>query len=290
MKALWSFEKSTATCPVVRRHMQKTWILSITSVRTSGVALCHPSLFGRLQLKCGDARVGKWRGNWRMEWVASTLHTTSEHGVSCITTADAHTSAGSSRLNWRPPGRFRWTRPFRLKTKSGLCACAVTFQLAYTAQITIHCQFLPVYQKHSSLRYAQTSSYDGQGCPYDMQIAICCKYKTERTVISRFACFSFLKLQHTVILTQKANMPHEEQALLVLVQRLQFIVLPHKQNIDNSKHDSSAWQFVTSCCTKAKRVQWTHITHSSGTTVWEHDTDRWISITLRPKKMSDGWR
>jgi len=21
----------------------------------------------------GDARVGKWRGNWRMEWVASTL-------------------------------------------------------------------------------------------------------------------------------------------------------------------------------------------------------------------------
>jgi len=22
----------------------------------------------------GDARVGKWRGNWRMEWVASTLH------------------------------------------------------------------------------------------------------------------------------------------------------------------------------------------------------------------------
>ena len=27
-----------------------------------------------------------------MEWVASTLHTTSEHGVSSITTADAHTS------------------------------------------------------------------------------------------------------------------------------------------------------------------------------------------------------
>ena len=48
-------------------------------------------------------RVGKWRGNWRMEWVASTLHTTSEHGVSSITTTDAHTSAASSRLNWRPP-------------------------------------------------------------------------------------------------------------------------------------------------------------------------------------------
>jgi hypothetical protein len=42
---------------------------------------------------------GKWRENWRMEWVASTLHITSEHGKSSITTADAHTSAASSRLN-----------------------------------------------------------------------------------------------------------------------------------------------------------------------------------------------
>jgi len=51
----------------------------------------------------GDTWGGKWRRNWRMEWVASTLHTTSEHGVSSITTADAHTSVASSRLNWRPP-------------------------------------------------------------------------------------------------------------------------------------------------------------------------------------------
>jgi len=44
----------------------------------------------------GDARKGKWRGNWRIEWVASTLHTISERGVSSITTittADAHTSS-----------------------------------------------------------------------------------------------------------------------------------------------------------------------------------------------------
>jgi hypothetical protein len=77
----------------------------------------------------GEAREGKWRGNWRMEWIASTLHTTSEHGVSSITTADAHTPAASSRLNWRPR-RFKWTRPFRRKTKSGFCACAITFQNA----------------------------------------------------------------------------------------------------------------------------------------------------------------
>jgi hypothetical protein len=44
----------------------------------------------------GEAWEVKRRGNWRMEWVASTLHNTSEHGVFSITTADAHTSAASS--------------------------------------------------------------------------------------------------------------------------------------------------------------------------------------------------
>ena len=75
---------------------------------------------------------GKWRGNWRMEWVACTLHTASEHGVSSITTADAHTSAVSSRLNWRPR-RYKWTLPFRRKTKSGFYACATTFQKQSTS-------------------------------------------------------------------------------------------------------------------------------------------------------------
>jgi hypothetical protein len=75
----------------------------------------------------GDVGEGNWRGKWRMQWVASTLHTTSEHGVSSITTADAHTSAASSRLNWRPY-RFKWTRPFRRKTKSCFCACAIVLR------------------------------------------------------------------------------------------------------------------------------------------------------------------
>ena len=84
----------------------------------------------------GDAQEGKWRGKSRMEWVASTLHTTSEHGVSSITTADAQTSAASSRLNWRPR-RFKWTRPFRLKTQSGFCACVITFQTQSTNNRTV---------------------------------------------------------------------------------------------------------------------------------------------------------
>ena len=69
--------------------------------------------------------------NGRIEWVASTLHTTSEHGVSNITTADAHTSAASSRPNWCPRP-FKWIRPFRRKTKSGFYACAITFQTQST--------------------------------------------------------------------------------------------------------------------------------------------------------------
>jgi len=66
-----------------------------------------------------------------MEWVASTLHITSEHGLSSITTIDEHTSAASSRLNWCPR-RFKWTRPFCRKTKYGFCACAITFQTQST--------------------------------------------------------------------------------------------------------------------------------------------------------------
>ena len=47
----------------------------------------------------GGARAGKRRGNWKIVLVVSTLHTTSEHGVSSISTADAHTSGAGSRLN-----------------------------------------------------------------------------------------------------------------------------------------------------------------------------------------------
>ena len=64
-------------------------------------------------------------------------HTTSERGVSSITNADAHNSAASSRLNWHHR-RFKRTRPFRRKTKSGFYACAIAFQLA-SSSILIGC-------------------------------------------------------------------------------------------------------------------------------------------------------
>jgi hypothetical protein len=85
----------------------------------------------RVQLKRDGTQ---WRTGGEvkgLEWVASTLHTASEHGVSSITTAHAHISAASSQLNWRPR-QFKWTRPFRRKTKSGFCGCAITFQTLST--------------------------------------------------------------------------------------------------------------------------------------------------------------
>ena len=95
--------------------------------------------WGEAEVECiwnlmahGDAREGKWRGNWRMEWVASTLHITSERGVSSITTADAHTSSASSRLNWRPRW-FKWTRPFR--RKKNLVSARVPSRFKHTIQL-----------------------------------------------------------------------------------------------------------------------------------------------------------
>ena len=84
----------------------------------------------RLQLKCDSTRWrtgGEVKGKLANGVGSQYSHTTSEHGVSNITTADAHTSAASSRLNWRPR-LFKRTRPFRRKTKSGFCTCAITFQ------------------------------------------------------------------------------------------------------------------------------------------------------------------
>ena len=73
----------------------------------------------------GDAREGKWKGNWRMEWVASTLTPPPNMVYPALLTLMR------TRLNWRPH-RFKRTRPFRGKTKSGFCACAITFRTSYT--------------------------------------------------------------------------------------------------------------------------------------------------------------
>jgi len=84
--------------------------------------------------------------------VASTLHTNSEHGVSSITTNNksrcAHLGC-RSRLNWRPR-RFKWTRPFRRKTRSGFCVCAITFQMASISMASVTADGLETERAHGS--------------------------------------------------------------------------------------------------------------------------------------------
>jgi len=96
-------------CGVWRLFVREDGFWFEVSLGSAGTGF-HTAEYYEFVLDCswnvmahGDAREGKWRGNWRMQWVASTLHTASEHGVSSIITGDAHTSSASSRLNWRPP-------------------------------------------------------------------------------------------------------------------------------------------------------------------------------------------
>ena len=76
---------------------------------------------------------GEVKGKIRREWVASSLAlyvgTRSIQSLS----ADPHSSTVNSRLKWHPR-RFKWTRPFRWKTKSGFCACAITFRTCYNCK------------------------------------------------------------------------------------------------------------------------------------------------------------
>ena len=103
-------------------------------LKGSAGGLMRYESWGRVRLKCD----GTW---WRTggevkEKLANGVgsqypHTTSEHGALNITNADAHTSAGSSWLNWHPC-RFKWTHPFHRKMKSCFCASAITFQMQPT--------------------------------------------------------------------------------------------------------------------------------------------------------------
>jgi hypothetical protein len=122
-----------------RFHDSNDWFLNKISIHiyTCLRSICVPDV--RVQLKRDGTRWrtgGELKGKLANGVGSQYSHTTSEHGVSSITTADAHTSAASSRLNWRPC-RFKLTRPFRRKTKSGFCARAITFQTQSTTSLCL---------------------------------------------------------------------------------------------------------------------------------------------------------
>jgi hypothetical protein len=116
----------------VRAVCRWRWVWSMGGMILAGIIL------SRVQLKCDGTRWlagGEVKGKLANGVGSHYSYTTSEHGASSSTTADAHTSAASSRLNWRPC-RFKWTRPLRRKTKSGFCAFAITFQTQSTQRET----------------------------------------------------------------------------------------------------------------------------------------------------------
>ena len=99
------------------------------------------SLVSILRSECGGTRWrtgGEVKGKLGNGVGSQYSHTASERGVSSITNADAHTSAASSRLNWLPR-RFKRTCPFRRKTKSGFCACAIRFRTSSKTYLFLLC-------------------------------------------------------------------------------------------------------------------------------------------------------
>jgi hypothetical protein len=87
-----------------------------------------------LHSECDGTRwcmLGEVKGKLATGVGSQYSYTTSQCSVSNITTADAHTSAASSRLNWLPRW-FKWTRPFRQKTKCGFCAYAIRLHMSST--------------------------------------------------------------------------------------------------------------------------------------------------------------
>ena len=76
-----------------------------------------------------------------MQWVASTLRTTSEHGVPNIITADAaHLGCQQSTELTPTPADLNGLVRFARNTKSGFCACAITFHtgLYQTVNVANH--------------------------------------------------------------------------------------------------------------------------------------------------------
>ena len=145
MRAVCSSETSVTNCRTTRRYAPKTAVLTYTSVRTCDLLRIFRNLIlaRKIKIRCrahSEPDSTRWRTGGEVKGKLANgvgsqySHATSERGLSSITQADAHTSAASSRLNWRPH-RFKWTRPFRGKTKSGFCACAITFRTSYTLRV-----------------------------------------------------------------------------------------------------------------------------------------------------------
>ena len=66
-----------------------------------------------------------------------------------------------------PHGRFKWTHPLRGKTKSGFCACAITFQTCSTTNCCV------ITQKLAAVRYLAT---EASRHAFDTMLKFCLKF------------------------------------------------------------------------------------------------------------------
>jgi len=126
----WS-TTSQGVMHLVYLGMNPNLSLKWTEVWTSHIS--HVYFGSRLEMESDGTRWrtgGEVKGKEASGVGSQQSCTVSEHVLSSITTADAHTSAASSQQNWHPR-RYKWTRPFRWKTKSGFCACAITFRFHF---------------------------------------------------------------------------------------------------------------------------------------------------------------
>jgi hypothetical protein len=126
----WFIKKSTH----LPKHTTRTFFLNPLLIKS--VTDWDRRILRTVQLKCGGTR---WRtaGEVKGKLANGVGSQYSSHYLGTWFIKHyyhycEHTSAASIRLNWRPPRRFKWTRPFRRKTKSGFCACAITFQTQST--------------------------------------------------------------------------------------------------------------------------------------------------------------
>jgi hypothetical protein len=101
---------------------------------------------GRVQLKC-DGTQWRTRGEVKgklVEWVARPF-TLPRNMVYPALLPLMHTPQLPVVIWTDAPSRFKWTRPFRRKTKSGFCTCAITFQMQSTTFFSDVSKFLLKY-------------------------------------------------------------------------------------------------------------------------------------------------
>jgi len=116
----------------------------------------------------GDAREGKWRGNWRMERVASTLHTTSERVFYPTLLLLLMRAPRLPVVDWTDaPADLNGLVRFAERRNLVSGACAITFQLTSTLWIVCACSVhIIMYKVRITFLEVRLIIYFSKSCLY----------------------------------------------------------------------------------------------------------------------------